>query len=66
MSQSYTQAEVQHRANHVKRLGTITKASTIHELELMAEGKDPDGLRTQYYPGKPDQFFKDVLTAIRD
>ena len=65
MSQSYTQAEVQHRANHVKRLGTITKASTIHELELMAEGKDPDGLRTQYYPGKPDQFFKDVLAVIK-
>ena len=66
MSQSYTRAEVQHRANHVKRLGTLTKASTINELELMAEGKDPDGLRTQYYPGKPDQFFKDVQAAIRD
>jgi len=66
MSQSYTQAEVQHRANHVKRLGGLTKASTIQELELMSEGKDPDGLRTQYYPGKPDQFFKDVLAAIRD
>ncbi len=63
---SYTRAEVQHRANHVKRLGTLTQASTINELELMAEGKDPDGIRSQFYPGKPDQFFKDVLAAIRD
>ena len=65
MSQSYTQAEVQHRANHVKRLGGLTKASTINELELMAEGQDPEGLRTQYYPGKPDQFFKDGLAVIK-
>ena len=65
MSNQYTQEEVNYRANHVKQMKSGLKYSTINELELMAEGQDPDGLRSQFYSGKPDQFFKDVLAVIK-
>ena len=37
---------------------------TINEFYNMAEGESEFGIREEYYPGKPNQFFKDVLAIV--
>ncbi len=68
MSKSYTQEEVNQKAQNVLRMrpNSLTRLSTINELEYMAEGEDLPGIRAEFYPGKPDQFFRDVLKVIRE
>jgi len=64
MSKSYTQQEVEDRAQHILSLPPMTRAGTINEFYNMAEGESEFGIREEYYPGKPNQFFKDVLTIV--
>jgi len=35
--------------------------STKNELMLMAQGEDAGGIRDEYYEGKDDKYFQDVL-----
>ena len=37
---------------------------TINEIQDMAEGGNAEGIREQYYPGKPDSFFREVLLIV--
>ena len=37
---------------------------TINDIQDMAEGGNAEGLREQYYPGKPDSFFREVLLIV--
>ena len=60
---SYTQQEVQARA---ARILTGVRLGTINEFYNMSEGGSEYGLREEYYPGKPNQFFKDVLKVINE
>ena len=64
MSQSYTQQEVKARAEYILRLPPMTRAGTINEFYNMADGESEFGIREKYYPGKPNQFFKDVLAIV--
>jgi len=66
MSQSYTQQEVQARAARILAQSTGIRLGTINEFYSMAEGGSEYGLREKYYPGKPNQFFKDVLKVINE
>jgi hypothetical protein len=60
---SYTQQEVIDRANRILSQPTTLRAGTINEFDLMAEGVNTD-IRQQFYAGKPDNFFRDVLVII--
>ena len=64
MSKSYTQQEVEDRAQHILNLPAMTRAGTINEFYNMADGESEFGIREKYYPGKPNQFFKDVLAIV--
>ena len=66
MSKSYTQQEVKERAERILNLPPMTRAGTINEFYNMAEGESEFGIREEYYPGKPNQFFKDVLAIITE
>ena len=61
---SYTQEEVDRKAMQILAIPGAMKYTTINEITNMAEGSSEYGLREKYYPGKPDQFFKDVLEVI--
>jgi hypothetical protein len=65
MPTSYTQEEVEHKARVLLNLPGGMKYTTINEITNMSEGESEYGLREQHYPGKPDQFFKDVLKTLR-
>ena len=60
---SYTQQEVIDRANRILSQPTTLRAGTINEFDLMAEGVNTD-IRQQFYAGKPDKFFKEVLAIV--
>jgi hypothetical protein len=64
MSKSYTQEEVQARAERILSMPAGLKYGTINEFRDMANGESAYGIREEYYPGMPDQFFIDVLAAI--
>ena len=66
MSKSYTQQEVEERAQRILNQSPNMKRGTINEFLNMANGETEYGIRETYYPGKPDQFFKDVLEIIRN
>jgi len=63
---SYTQQEVQARAARILAQSTGVRLGTINEFYNMSEGGSEHGLREKYYPGKPNQFFKDVLKVINE
>ena len=60
----YTQQEVIDRANRILNMSAGLRYGTINEIADMANGGDGDGIREQYYPGKPDRFFKEVLAIV--
>jgi hypothetical protein len=60
---SYKQQEVIDRANHILSMPVTLRAGTINEFDLMAEGVNTD-IRQQFYAGKPDKFFKEVLAIV--
>ena len=64
MSKSYTQQEVKERAERILNMPPLLKAGTINEIQVMSEGGSADGIRNQYYPGKPDSFFREVLREL--
>ena len=64
MTKSYTQQEVKDRAQRILNLPPMTRAGTINEFHNMADGESEFGIREKYYPGKPNQFFKDVLAIV--
>ena len=60
----YTQQEVINKAKHILNMTGGLKYGTINEIADMANGGDADGIREQYYSGKPDRFFKEVLAIV--
>jgi hypothetical protein len=61
---TYTQQEVQARAARILSMPAGLKHGTINEFHDMASGESAYGIREEYYPGKPNQFFKDVLAIV--
>ena len=64
MTKSYTQQEVEERAKRILSMPSGLKYGTVNEFFDMACGGDASGIRQQYYVGKPDNFFRDVLVII--
>ena len=64
MSKSYTQQEVEDRAQRILNLPPMTRAGVINEFYNMAEGESEFGIREEYYPGKPNSFFREVLLIV--
>ena len=60
----YTQQEVKQRAQRILSMPAGLKYGTINEISDMAHGGNAGGIREQYYPGKPDSFFKEVLAIV--
>ena len=60
----YTQQEVKQRAERILLMPAGLKYGTINEIADMAQGGNAGGIREQYYPGKPDSFFKEVLAIV--
>ena len=63
---TYTQQEVKQRAERILNMPPLLKAGTINEMHDMAEGGSAYGIREQYYPGKPDSFFREVLLIVEE
>ena len=61
---SYTQKEVEERAQRILSMPITFRSGTINQFHMLAEGLDDDGIRDEYYPGKPNKFFADVLALI--
>ena len=61
---TYTKQEVKQRAERILNLPPMTRAGTINEFYKLADGESEFGIREKYYPGKPNQFFKDVLAIV--
>ena len=66
MTKSYTQQEVKQRAERILNMPPMLRAGTINEIHDMAEGGSACGIREQYYPGKPDSFFREVLLIVEE
>ena len=64
MKKTYTLKEVKMRAEHILSMPAGLKYGTINEIADMAHGGNAGGIREQYYPGKPDSFFKEVLAIV--
>ena len=60
----YTHQEVKQRAQRIMSMPAGLKYGTINEIADMAHGGNAGGIREQYYPGKPDRFFKEVLAIV--
>ena len=60
----YTKQEVKQRAQRILSMPAGLKYGTINEIADMAHGGNAGGIREQYYPGKPDSFFKEVLALV--
>jgi hypothetical protein len=61
---NYTQQEVAERAQRILSQPFGLRLGTINEFSDMAEGGSADGIRSEYYPKKPDAFFRDVLKLV--
>jgi len=61
---TYTQQEVKQRAERILNMPPILRAGTVNEIQDMADGGNAEGIREQYYPGKPDSFFREVLLIV--
>jgi len=64
MMKLYTQQEVKARAARILSMPAGIRLGTINEFRDMATGDTAYGIREEYYPDKPNQFFKDVLSII--
>jgi len=60
----YTHQEVKQRAQRIMSMPAGLKYGTINEIADMAHGGNAGGIREQYYLGKPDSFFKEVLVIV--
>ena len=60
----YTHQEVKQRAQRIMSMPAGLKYGTINEIADMAHGGNADGIRAQYYPGKPDSYFKAILAIV--
>ena len=63
---TYTQQEVKQRAEHILNMPAGLRYGTINEIQDMADGGNAEGIREQYYPGKPDSFFREVLLIVEE
>ena len=63
---TYTQQEVRQRAERILNMPAGLRYGTINEIQDMAEGGNAEGIREQYYPGKPDSFFREVLLIVEE
>ena len=61
---TYTQQEVKQRAERILNMPASLRYGTINEIQDMADGGNAEGIREQYYPGKPDSFFREVLLIV--
>ena len=61
---SYTQKEVEERAQRILSMPAIFRSGTINQFSMFADGLDDDGVRDEFYPGKPNEFFADVLALV--
>ena len=61
---SYTKKEVKQRAERILNMPAGLRYGTINEIQDMADGGNAEGIREQYYPGKPDSFFREVLLIV--
>ena len=61
---TYTQQEVRQRAERILNMSAGLRYGTINEIRDMAAGGSADGIREEYYPGKPDSFFREVLLIV--
>ena len=61
---TYTKQEVKQRAERILKMPAGLRYGTINEIHDMAEGGNASGIREEYYPGKPDSFFKEVLLIV--
>jgi len=61
---TYTQQEVRQRAERILNMPAGLRYGTINEIQDMADGGNAEGIREQYYPGKPDSFFREVLLIV--
>jgi len=66
MMKLYTQQEVKARAARILSMPAGIRLGTINEFRDMATGDTAYGIREEYYPDKPNQFFKDVLKVINE
>jgi len=60
--QQKKQQQIQH-FRQLKSLGLL--GSMLNDIEAMAEGGDPEGLRNQFYPGFTDKDFQDIVDAVK-
>jgi len=63
---TYTQQEVKQRAERILNMPASLRYGTINEIQDMADGGNAEGIREQYYPGKPDSFFREVLLIVEE
>jgi len=63
---TYTQQEVKQRAERILSMPAGLRYGTINEIQDMADGGNAEGIREQYYPGKPDSFFREVLLIVEE
>ena len=61
---NYTQQEVTERAQRILSQPFGVRFGTINEFSDMAEGGSAYGIREEYYPRMPDDFFRDVLKLV--
>ena len=40
------------------------RSGVINEFHRFSKGIDDDGIMDEYYPGKPNKFFADVLALV--
>ena len=61
---SYTQKEVEERAQIILSMPVTFRSGVINEFHRFSKGIDDDGIMDEYYPGKPNKFFADVLALV--
>lgn len=61
---TYKQEEVDQKALSILKQSLTTRAGIINDFIDMSEGGDACGIREQYYPGKPNEYFSAVLDLV--
>jgi len=67
---NWTRSEVESLAERILKYDRPLQSPTFRDIELMARGDRVfDGmsgyLRDTYYPGKPDEFFVEVISEVK-
>jgi hypothetical protein len=57
--------EIQDRANHILSMPYSFRSGVIRDMEEMAQGEDPEGMREEYYPGWEDEDFQAVINLLK-